>query len=287
MRFQSTRPALASICSERERAGVLHRGGDVVALASGVIFHPLVGPFAHLDAREKGAGGDRVALQHERRAAGVGGGVRGAVLLHFGRVAEVHVLGQMEGPIGERGIQMVRLAPVFGARGFIGLGLAERHEAGGPIGGDFAAVDLVAQVAIHHPFGPRGRSERCVGGIDARDARDDPVGLAQIEARVESQGHDAAGGFGGAHAREHREDSVAIHAQVVIGLGQRKDLVEMIALHPILQLARPVACVGAGFEHGHDDDFDRDWRVLRQRSGTAQRMPRNRVDRRYVTSHES
>ena len=200
----------------------------------------------------------RIAFQHEGRAAGVGGSVGGAVLLHFGGVGEVHVLGQVEGPIGERGIKMIRLTPVLGARRFIGLGLAERHEAGGPIGGDLAAVDFVAQVAVHHPFGPRRRTQRCIRGIDAGDARDDPVGLAQIETRVEPQGHDAAGGFGGPHASEHGEHSVAIHAQVWIGLRKRKDRVEMIAFHPVLQLAGTVARVGAGFEHGDDDDFDRD-----------------------------
>ncbi len=151
------------------------------------------------------------------------------------------------------------------AREFIRLGLAERHEAGGPIGGNFAAVDFVAQVAIHHPFGPCGRTQRRICGIDAGDARDDPVGLAQIEARVESERHDAAGGFGGPHASEHGKHSVAIHPQVVVGLGKRKDLVEMIALHPILQLAGAVTRVGARFEHGHDDDLDRD----RQGAGGA------------------
>ena len=214
----------------------------------------------------------------------------GAVRLHFGGVAEVHVLGQMEGPIGQRGIQMIHLAPVFGARGFIGLGLAERHEAGGPIGGDLAAVDFVGQVAVDHPFGPRGRTQRCIRGIDAGDARDDPVGLAQIEARVQSQGHDAAGGLGGPHASEHGEDSVAIHAQVVVGLGKRKDPVEMIAFHPILQFAGAVARVGAGFEHGHDDDFDRDRRVLGpagSRCGKGAEDAQEQGRRRYVTSHES
>ncbi len=35
----------------------------------------------------------------------------------------------------------------------------------------------------------------------------------------------------------------------------------MIALHPMLQLAGAVTGVGAGFEHGDDDDFDGDGRV--------------------------
>jgi hypothetical protein len=115
--------AVGQHLKRRERAGVLHPGGDVVAFAAGVILNPLLGPFAHFDAGEEGAGRDRIALQHERRTAGVGGSVRGAVLLHFGGVGEVHVLGQMESPIGERGIQMIHLTRV-GAREFVGLGLA-------------------------------------------------------------------------------------------------------------------------------------------------------------------
>jgi hypothetical protein len=46
----------------------------------------------------------------------------------------------------------------------------------------------------------------------------------------------------------------------VVGLGKRKDLVEMIAFHPILQFAGAVTGIGAGFEHSDDDDFDRDRR---------------------------
>ena len=41
-------------------------------------------------------------------------------------------------------------------------------------------------------------------------------------------------------------------------VGKRKDLVEVIAFHPILEFAGAVTRVGAGFEHGHDDDFDWD-----------------------------
>jgi hypothetical protein len=232
----------------------------VIAFASGVILDPLVGPFAHLDTGEESARGDRIALQYEGRTPGVGRSVRGAVFLHLRGVAEVHVLGQMEGPIGQQGIQMIHLTPVFGAREFIGFGLAERHEAGRPIGGISRPSIFVAQVAVDHPFGPCGRTERCIDGIDASDARDDPVGLAQIEAPVESQGHDAACSLGCPNTCEHGEDSVAVHAQVVVGLGKRKDLVKMIAFHPILQLAGAVTGVGAGFEHGHYDDFDRDLR---------------------------
>jgi hypothetical protein len=41
----------------------------------------------------------------------------------------------------------------------------------------------------------------------------------------------------------------------VIGGGERIDLVEMIALDPVLKLAGLVAGVFADFKHGDDDDF--------------------------------
>jgi len=41
----------------------------------------------------------------------------------------------------------------------------------------------------------------------------------------------------------------------VVGGGERIDLVEMIALDPVLKLAGLVACVLSDFKHGNYDDF--------------------------------
>jgi hypothetical protein len=41
----------------------------------------------------------------------------------------------------------------------------------------------------------------------------------------------------------------------VISGRKGKDLVEMIALNPVLKLAGLVACVFADFKHSHDDDL--------------------------------
>ena len=82
--------------------------------------------------------------------------------------------------------------------------------------------------------------------------------------------------------REHRQDTVAIHAQVMVGsAGNGSDLVEMIAFHPILQLSGTIARVGAGFEHGHDDHLDRDRRVL----GHGGAEDSEKQEQRDVTSH--
>jgi len=47
-----------------------------------------------------------------------------------------------------------------------------------------------------------------------------------------------------------------IHAHGVIAGGQRKDAVEVVAFHPVLQLAGLVAGVVALFEHGDDGNLD-------------------------------
>ena len=52
--------------------------------------------------------------------------------------------------------------------------------------------------------------------------------------------------------------AVVVHAGGVIAGGKRIDLVEMIALDPVLEFAGLVAGVLADFEHGDDDDLDRD-----------------------------
>jgi hypothetical protein len=49
----------------------------------------------------------------------------------------------------------------------------------------------------------------------------------------------------------------------MIGGGERVDAVEVVALHPILQLARSIAGVVAYFEHGDNDDLHLDRSRLR------------------------
>jgi hypothetical protein len=47
--------------------------------------------------------------------------------------------------------------------------------------------------------------------------------------------------------------------------GQREDTVQMIALDPVLQLARRIAGVLADLEHGDHDNLD--WNASRRRDG--------------------
>jgi hypothetical protein len=96
-------------------------------------------------------------------------------------------------------------------------------------------------------------------GVDSGDSGDQPVGVGEVEAGVEAEGHDGGGGAGGAHAGEQAEDAgLGVEAEVVIALGEGQDLGEVLALDPVLVLAGDVAGVGADLEHGDDDDLDLD-----------------------------
>lgn len=53
--------------------------------------------------------------------------------------------------------------------------------------------------------------------------------------------------------------SIGIHPYIVIRSGQWKDPIQVIPLHPILQLAGLVSSIRADFKHGHHNDLDRDW----------------------------
>jgi len=65
--------------------------------------------------------------------------------------------------------------------------------------------------------------------------------------------------------------AIAIHPRIVIRGRQRKDLIQMIPLDPVLQFARRVSGICALFEHGHHNDLD--WN---RRSGRLGRSLRGR-----------
>ncbi len=129
----------------------------------------------------------------------------------LGRVGELDVFGEVEGPGDEGGVEVEDVAVVAieagGARLFVGSGFTERDVAGGPFLGNFAGVDLVGLVAVNDPVGPDGGGERAHGGVDAADAGDEEVGVGEVEAGVEAEGHDGGGGAGGADSGEEAEDS--------------------------------------------------------------------------------
>lgn len=185
------------------------------------------------------------------------------------RVIQNDVLRQAIRPIDERGVEPEYAGIRFIARQLIGLRFAQRNESRGPPRGNFARVDLMQEVAIDNPFGPRRGSGRAIFGIDAGNACDDPIGFAQIETRIETERHDGRCGARRADTRGDREHAVLVEPQVTSALRKREHGKQVLTLDPVLQLARPIAEVRAGLEHGYNYDLDLDGllRVSRDRQG--------------------
>ena len=95
--------------------------------------------------------------------------------------------------------------------------------------------------------------------VRAADARHDKVGMCQVEARIEPQGHDGRGSAGVTDTGDDAEDALlAIHSQSSIAGREGKRLVQVLALHPVLKLAGGVAGVGADLKHRHHNRADLD-----------------------------
>ncbi len=69
-----------------------------------------------------------------------------------------------------------------GERLLVGLRLADGDEAVGPLGGDFACVELVGQAAVDNVLGQDDRGERAARRVDAGDAGDQPESAGEVEA---------------------------------------------------------------------------------------------------------
>ena len=189
------------------------------------------------------------------------------------RISELQVAREVKRPVGECWIEREDLA--FKRRGRLlkRRAFAEREIAGGPAGGDFARIDFVTQVPIDDPASPGRRAEGDAVRGAAGDSGNDPISVAEVEARVETKGHDGRGCMGGALSGEHGHFAAVVHAHGVVAGGQGIDAVEVIALDPILQFAGLIAGVLSDFEHRHYDDFDRNpsWGSQQGGIGNAQK----------------
>src|SRR5271168_2406015 len=135
-------------------------------------------------------------------------------------------------------VDVAVVAETGGAGLLVWGGFAEWDVAGGPVFGDFAGVDLVGEVAVDDVVGPDGRGEGAHLRVDAADAGYEEVGVGEVEAGVEAEGHDGGGGAGGAYSGEDAEDSgFGVEAEVVVALGEGQDGREMLALDPVLEFA--------------------------------------------------
>ena len=150
---------------------------------------------------------------------------------------------------------MVDRAEAFRPGQCIGLGALERQVARGPAARHLARVDLVREVAVDQPLRPGGRAQGHVVRVGTGDAGHQPVGAAEVEARVHAQRHDRRCGTGGADAGDDAEHALGrVIAQVAIALRERQHDRQREALDPGLELARLVARVRARLEHGDDHD---------------------------------
>ncbi len=113
-------------------------------------------------------------------------------------------------------------------------------------------------VAVHDPVRPDSRAKRPSLRIDAADARNEPVSMGQVKARIAAQRHDGGRRASGADARHDAEHAIVVHQRIVVRGGHGKAPVEVLAFDPVLKLAGRITGVVADLEHGDHDDFHRD-----------------------------
>ena len=151
-------------------------------------------------------------------------------------------------------LALVRLTP----RQFVRRRLAQRDVSGLPVRRNLTRIDLVPEIAVDDPFGPGSRANRGIFRIDSRNAGNDPVGVAQVEARIEPQRHHRCRRLGRADAGAETEHAVLVHAQVTPPLRELEDTVERLPLDPMLELTGLIARISTAFEHRDHDDLDLD-----------------------------
>jgi len=156
-----------------------------------------------------------------------------------------------------------RVQVVVGTRVGVGAGGSGGEDAVGPVGGGFAGVDLAGYV-VDDVVGPGGGADGGDLGVDTGDAIDEDVGVGEVEARVEAEGHEGGCGVDEGGAADDAEDGVvgvgADGAGGVVGAagssGEGEGLGEVLALDPELEFSGGVAGVVADLEGGDDDGAD-------------------------------
>ena len=197
-----------------------------------------------------------IALEHKGRAPGVGVcGVPDPRLMQRLEVGKLDVFAELVGPLGQLGVGAKHLTRGFGLVVIEGFARVARNVTVRPVLGHLAGVDLMGQVAVHQILRPDRAADRGVLRVHAGDAGDQPVRLAQIEARVHTQHHHRCRGLRRADTGDQHQHAVfRVEVKVVVGR-KVEDRVEVTPLLPELKFARLIARVGADFEHGYDDNF--------------------------------
>jgi hypothetical protein len=249
-----------------EEAGVFHGGHGEASLAFGPEADPVFGELVHDGAVPVVVGGEGVADEDEGRALGVGeSGEFSAEGFDFVVVAEVEVFGLGVGPLDESWVERVEVGAVPGGGvggGRVGLFGAGGEPAVGPVFGHFAGIDFADDVS-DDGGGPGGGADAGDVGVDAGDAVDEDVGVGEVEAGIEAEGHHGGGGVDEGGSADDAEDGVVgVGAEGVLAGreggagGEVEGLGEVLALDPELGFAGDVAGVVADFEGGDDDGAD-------------------------------
>ncbi|CAI9003461.1 hypothetical protein EMIT0373P_60611 [Pseudomonas chlororaphis] len=239
-------------------SGVLHGGGHELSFAVGPVLDPVTGPVVEPLAVPERRGGEVVAFHDPGRQNGLGEALELlAKRCQFLVFYQWDVLGQVVGPIHQSTIELVDFADAV--RTWLGIRRCakERGVAGFPVFGDFPCIDLVRQVTVHHIVGPCRRTDGALVRIDAGNARDQPVRLAQVKAWIHAQGHYRRRRTGSAHAGHRCQDAgFRVQAYVMKTLGERHALIQAGALTPELKLARVVSLILADLEHAQNYSLD-------------------------------
>ena len=119
---------------------------------------------------------------------------------------------------------------------------------------NFAGIQFVPQVTVHYPTRPGGASDAGLGGIDARDAIDQPIGVGKIEPGIDPQQEQLFGGTnsGTAHATK---ETIVPEPEWVVHTRYRQRVGEVFALHPKLKFARFITSVRTDFKGADNHDL--------------------------------
>ncbi len=131
---------------------------------------------------------------------------------------------------------------------------------GRPVLGHITGVDFPLRAELHQIMRPGSGAERAVVRVDASNAGDDEVSLAQVELRRQGQRQGRCSSVGLAHAGDQQADVliIAANGRVLGGKTGHLDLLGQV------QPVNPVLCFGRKHGDQHDLGCDRcNWRGSR------------------------
>jgi hypothetical protein len=224
------------------------------AVGALVVRHQLVpgtSALAQQVAMKPGIAGHGIALRYLGRLVARRHSVERAISLCGRRVGQADIGRQRQRLLQQRFIKLEHFRAIVERRFLAGRLGVDAEVAGIPSGRPFACIDFPRQVPVHQVTRPGGSAGGSLLGVDAGNAGNQEVGLAEIELAAVDQGRDRCRRIGLAHVSGDLADIVGIAMHLRVGrrqarhrdgLGQR-------------QLVQPR--LGLGYEHADDHDLDR------------------------------